>query len=372
MSIQYPKKYRSGVNPAARDELHIYRDPPKSITTRKKERVNIKEVMYMMTPDSEFGDPTRINEGISVYARGRNPHVQVDYGAGRGATNPYKVEVVRPPIESIENRVAISAPHIHQNYSMHTNPSIAPVTIANKYDAYAANTPIIGDIANGTIRFNPSYSGIDVKDTFDRETAKANGIVLKGEVRPTMSYALDQTRELSKLRTSAVRDIDPIGVTSQVNFGNVFVYDPKTNNAVDVTVNVRDKNYVAVTAQGSKNLQILSADKNHNLNVGSAIGVVPYASATALPTQRIDKYGDDAQKVKTVENVLYTSASTNEKLPGYNEEVSRMNDQYQLNPKLTNFGEFENRMNTAQIADIRSEYVPTNLIRNRKKQMFAY
>jgi hypothetical protein len=373
MSVQYPKKYRGGINPAGREEPTIYRDPPSSITTRKYEPVNVADVMYMTRPDSEYGDSSRINEGIKIFARGRNPMVQVDYGAGQGASNPYKVDVVRPPIEPIETRVPISAPHIHQNYSISTNPFIAPVTIANNIDKYAAMTPIVGDIANGVIRFNPSYSGIDVKEMFDRETAESKGIVLKGEIRPTVSYIVDNSREMSTLRSSAVRDVDPIGVTSQVNFGNVIVYDPKTNNSVDVTSNVRDKNYVAVTAQGSKNLQIMSADKNHSLNVMSAIGNANNASATAMPTRRVDKTGDHTQKIKVNEQVVYTGANTNEVLPGYNEQMRRMNDQYALNPKLTQIGSFSNdRVSQAKFQDVRQEYVPGNLIRQRKNFLQAY
>ena len=370
MSIIYPKKYRGGANPIGREEHQIYRDPPKSVTTRKYEPVNIGDVMYMVRPDSEYGDPTRFNDGIKVYARGRNPMVQVDYGAGQGASNPYKVEVVRPPIDPIETRVPISAPHIHQNYSISTNPGIAPTTVAPSVDKYAIMNPIQGDIANGVIRFNPSYTGIEVKEIFDRQTAAANGIVLKGEIRPTASYNIDNTRETSTLRSSVVRDIDPYGMTAKVNFGNVMVYDPKTNNVVDVTVNVRDKNYVAVTAAGSKNMQLLSADKAHSIDIANVIGNVNYTTTTAQPTRRMERAGDKSNSVRVNDEVLYTSATTNEKLPGYNEQLSRMNDSARLNPKLTNFGEYEDR--TIRVKDIREEYVKPNSIRTLQRTNVAF
>ena len=92
----------SGVNPVGADKPFIYRDPPKAIFTRKKERVEMGDVQYMLRTDSPYGDPTRLNEGVSVYSRGVNPMVEVDYGAGKGVKSPYRVEVVRPPLYPIE------------------------------------------------------------------------------------------------------------------------------------------------------------------------------------------------------------------------------------------------------------------------------
>jgi hypothetical protein len=88
--------------------------------------------MYMARPDNDYGDPTRVNEGIQVFARGRNPMVQVDMGQGQGVKSPYKLDVVRPPMMPIETLVAISAPHIHQNYAVHTNPG-SDLTFPNVY-----------------------------------------------------------------------------------------------------------------------------------------------------------------------------------------------------------------------------------------------
>jgi hypothetical protein len=55
---------------------NIIRDPPKSITTRRKDRVGDTNAMTEILADSE----DRFSEGISYYARGINPSVSVDYG----------------------------------------------------------------------------------------------------------------------------------------------------------------------------------------------------------------------------------------------------------------------------------------------------
>ena len=118
MSIQYPKP-KGGISPASPSRIHIYRDPPKAITTRKYEPINVGDIMYMVRADAEQGgDASRINEGIQYYARGQNSMVEVDYGnhsAGSmntslhngQASNPYKIEVVRPPLYPVETLVPV-------------------------------------------------------------------------------------------------------------------------------------------------------------------------------------------------------------------------------------------------------------------------
>ena len=75
MSIQYPKKFRGGINAAGPELNHIFRDPPKSIYTRKYEPVNVADVMYMTRPDGVGSDPTRINENIQYGNRNFKMHL---------------------------------------------------------------------------------------------------------------------------------------------------------------------------------------------------------------------------------------------------------------------------------------------------------
>ena len=101
---------------------NILRDPPKSITTRRIDKVNedgsLNEMLY------HSGD--RFAENINVYARGVNPFVSVEYGnigtAGNGNTgsgsfsgamgkNPYRIldrGAFRPPILRMEQLYPLS------------------------------------------------------------------------------------------------------------------------------------------------------------------------------------------------------------------------------------------------------------------------
>ena len=100
--IQYPRKERGGVNLGSWEKPTIYRDPPKEIMTRKKERIEEGDVTYNIR-----NQPDRYNDAITNWQKGKNMMVQVDYqnrtqqmttmnfGA---ASNPYKVnQAFRPP-----------------------------------------------------------------------------------------------------------------------------------------------------------------------------------------------------------------------------------------------------------------------------------
>lgn len=167
------KNYKgSGVSPVGADQPFIYRDPPKAIYTRKKERVEMGDVNYMLRADHPNGDPTRINEAIEVYGRGRNPMVQVDYGAGRGGKAPYKVEVVRPPLMPVETLNSLSNPRIHQNYAVQSNPGNAPISLSGFIDKTDVKRVEQVERNGGVVRSNPSIYTPTFQDTYNRENFK--------------------------------------------------------------------------------------------------------------------------------------------------------------------------------------------------------
>ena len=170
MSIPILKKLKGFASIAGRDEPFIMRDPPKGVFTRKKETVNIADVMYMVDTTDQRGDPTRINESIQLYGRGQNPMVEVDMGGvGGGSRNTSlhqfqagsvnKIEVVRPPLMPVETLVPLSAPRIHQNYSIATNAGsqyTSPTQVANQVDNNLITNTTATDRISGVIKSNPS------------------------------------------------------------------------------------------------------------------------------------------------------------------------------------------------------------------------
>ena len=288
--ISYPKQYRGGPNLVGAVRPTIFRDPPKAIYTRKNERVDIADVMYMVQSDTPNGDPTRINEGIQLYARGQNPMVEISYSnMGGGSTNtslgnfqahnPYKVEVVRPPLYPVETLQPISAPRIHQNYSVTTNPQIAPVNIAGAVDQVQISDAILTDTNTpGTIRVNPSLASLENFDILDRtkvttkgeildgmlrnnpsimlgdtnsdKNAKVNRITLDGSVRPSASYNLDMSRDKSYFGGQGIGEANVYSVNSNITF-NQNAFDTRQLRGMDP----RDQ-VVATVLQGTKQSNI--------------------------------------------------------------------------------------------------------------------
>ena len=65
--IQYPRKERGGVSLGSWEQPTIYKEPPKEIFTRKKERVEEGDITYNIR-----NDPSRYNDSISNYQKGKN------------------------------------------------------------------------------------------------------------------------------------------------------------------------------------------------------------------------------------------------------------------------------------------------------------
>ena len=214
--------YRGGISPASPMSIHIYKDPPKSIFTRKKERVNIAEVQYMVQADNPYGDPTRINEGIQMYQRGQNPMVEVSYQnaglassnsafGGKQVSNPYKLDAIRMPIDPIALRVPLSNPRTHQNYTITTNPSIVPQTIAGEYDKQQVRLITSGyTLPMGTVKSNMSTSVQKNQERYAEVMARALNNLLQGNLQSNQSLQLDLTRESNTKELREIKDITPI------------------------------------------------------------------------------------------------------------------------------------------------------------------
>jgi hypothetical protein len=96
--------------------MNILKDPPKSVHTRKIDRVG--ETSAITTAVDESGD--RFCEAINYYARGQNPMVAVSYGQGQQKSNnfssgeaflPYRIArdgAFRPPVWRQEDLLPLS------------------------------------------------------------------------------------------------------------------------------------------------------------------------------------------------------------------------------------------------------------------------
>jgi len=392
------KNYKGGgVNPAGADQPFILRDPPKSITTRKKETVEMGDVQYMVQTDNPNGDPTRINENIRLFAKKINPFVEVQTPAGFGAmnnwnnmgvsaltseekridlsrlksagndilsntvtvnnpvnhygSNPYKVEVVRPPLYPVELRQPLSAPRIHQNYAVHTNPGNAPISISGLFDHTRVNQVAQVERTNGLIRSNPASQYRDVVPMFLRENYDIN---TKDSLNVSALSSLSKDGNTFFGELDGSRNKEALNKAVNSNFSSIVLYDPKTNVAVDVNSNLREKNYMAVNAALGNPIVVTTGDgtnisvKDYNYKVvNSNIGNDQVVISVNQPDVFLER-----------NTPLYSLDSTASLPIGYNEDLQVVGKDSISLSKLASFGSYDDRA----ISPLRDPYqnVPVN------------
>lgn len=202
MSYQRPK-WKSYTLPSVEPAPHILRAPPSSIHTRKKERVSDVDTNYMISED-----PSRINEGISYLARGTNVMQDVSYNnygnssrtnsmSNIQASNPYKIQNVRPPMYSVEDLEPLSRSR-HGRYAVQTAPTV-------------------------------SGYGLGLEDSSDKKgTAFSLKKSLLFAARPTAVYRMDLPVEV--FDRNAVTD-DRIKVAGKSGFTVPYTYDMPTDHS---------------------------------------------------------------------------------------------------------------------------------------------
>lgn len=278
----------------SRIESHIYRDPPRSYTIPKKERVSEGDVMYMTRPDGPDSDASRVNESIRYMPTSINPSVAINMintnaGGSRvlhstpiQASNPYKVEVVRPPLYPVESLNPLSRPRTHQTTPVTTNSGI-PYGFNNGqlqesmdkneiYDIiripkangailpptafYKLETPQILQISN-EIRNNPlTYSA-----TANLTIPKANNTNMfnvTNEVQDIDSYAISSNASdniATVITESSLRDNkksevkDENLILDNISAGyKIIMYDVNNNDTHEIVGSIKDKDNISVTA----------------------------------------------------------------------------------------------------------------------------
>lgn len=161
------RRTRRGVNlPNENILIHVMKDPPKSRHTRKKERISEADVTWMVRPDGDNSDSTRINEAISVLPKKVNPMTGrtaidsagaspvwenigkdvskkrsiapmsfVDVTGAKQIRSPYAFDIVRPPIIPAEDLVSLVNPRLHRSKAVATNPGLREgVSIGAQFD----------------------------------------------------------------------------------------------------------------------------------------------------------------------------------------------------------------------------------------------
>lgn len=157
--------------------MNILRDPPKSVHTRKIDKVG--ETSAITTAVDESGD--RFCEAINYYARGQNPMVSVSYGQGQPTSSnfssgqaylPYRIArdgAFRPPIWRQEDLLPLSRlPRIWtevstQPYKPIFTKRIMDCGTAEETTEVKNQTLQVACAANKTVAAYPNVNQPDVK-----------------------------------------------------------------------------------------------------------------------------------------------------------------------------------------------------------------
>jgi hypothetical protein len=279
MSYQRPK-WQSYTLPSW-DRPTILREPPKSIHTKKKERVEMGDVTYMIR-----NDDSRINESISYIARGVNPMVDVSYSnyGGNGAklttmatptaTNPYKIikdGAFRPPIMTQEDLLPLSRMRRPET-SATTNPGISTIggfvapnlqnnvdltTVSNAIDVKKINYLSIRPSAT----FNISLP-IDV-DVFGNRAIQKNKLQFSHYANPSTNLFdvpdyLQSTSDRNIINDAINQN--NLKVQNVSANPNLKIYIQNGNDLTEVQGSVKDKLNIAVQSRLGKPITINRED----------------------------------------------------------------------------------------------------------------
>lgn len=280
----------------------ILREPPRSIHTRKKERIDMADVTHMIR-----NDDSRINEGVSYLARGINPHIDVMYnnsgGGSRTTTMPniqsgsvYKVMkdgAFRPPMFKQEDLLplsrqrrpetsAITNPGIRSGYNIHNlvdmidQEEVKSSIDKTKLNYIAVRPTAVYKMQLPTEVFTSNAINQDVM----RMSASAgvrgpsDGIIAR--IMPT-----NDPMEASKnpLLSTATANLGMMGDTSRddnidsnnyikdniilqnisPNF-SIMVHNPSTNNYSEVFASTRDRLNIAVQSSLNRPISLTRED----------------------------------------------------------------------------------------------------------------
>ncbi len=304
----WPKKNRSGVSLPSWELPHIYRDPPRAIFTRKKERVEMGDVSYNIREDD-----SRINDAIMNYPKGVNPMVGVDYQNRQqqlttmtqtAASNPYKVNAsFRPPMFKQEDLLPLSRQK-HPPTTVTTNPG-----------------------------FGESGGGCDLSIQYDHQDTRFATDVFK----PSQPF----TSQLSSMFGIQTRDDEGHWDRNAINEMVLRIQDFVTNPSLQNEENrpelraqdmkIKDYFHDPLMAVASRNIQFTVDSKHKELkNNIPAHSVTPNLS---------DPYNNvlmtNIEKLSEIkDNTTYQIVGTN---PSNQMQIPIINDEIKLNKRTHYF-----------------------------------
>jgi hypothetical protein len=254
--------------------MNILKDPPKSIHTRKIDKVSDTQEYTLMLQAS--GD--RIAENIQVYPRGVNPMVSVNYGnqGTSGGQNRQSGStpgtIGRNGINRGNNNVGTKMPYTIQNFRppVLTEFDLLPLSRLPRTWNYAFSNPSMTNYVNQS----------ECQDTQWKRALKDQ--MLKKSARPTAVYKIERPLQSFKIDNAITNKRIKINGNSGLRFLD------RSEQKVQIPKFNLDKNYQQVKANVNKGKQQRTIDKT-NVHTTSRIKSDKInARARVNPGQRRD------------------------------------------------------------------------------------
>ena len=265
--IAFPKKERGGSGLGSHEVSHIFRDPHRSIHTRKKERVGTADVNHMTREN-----PDRYSDAIQKFARGVNPMAGVSYATGGAkltsrATQPqghnaYKVnKKFVPPLIRQEDLLPLSRQR-RDLTSVKSNIKSPFLFIQTVNETKIDYEPI-----KKTIHINPQFQrssgGMQnqFSDNIVLDVKRQNYSMQTGAVAPNKTYNVQNGQEWDlKTKTKAGSVQSAVNAplsqhqspdASTIDKGIIIrpSVSASTNKGVSATIQVTDLNSRQVTRE---------------------------------------------------------------------------------------------------------------------------
>lgn len=267
--VQMPKRC-SYVLPSV-ESFHIMRAPPSSIHTRKKERVDMSDVSYMIR-----NDDSRINEGISYLQRGVNNMVDVSYNnngmggsrtntmANIQASNPYKVMkdgAFRPPLFTQEDLLPLSRQRRSETAAI-TNPGIRSGFSIHNLQSQIDNGEVNAAIDKEKINYIAARPTAVYRMDIPQEVFSGHRLRDPLKVSASAGYMGNQNYDIARVAPQnspmeASRDRLDVSATPNVN-------NPNANTSRDDNIDIN--NYIKdniILKNISPNFRIMVFDSNN-------------------------------------------------------------------------------------------------------------
>jgi hypothetical protein len=254
--------------------MSLLRDPPKSIHTRRINKVGETSSITSMIDDSG----NRVCEAISVYPRGVNNMVSVSYGQGGGnglmngnttntsgnamASLPYKIMnggAFRPPNMKPQNLLPLSRlPRVW--FDQYTNPEMIDFSKKMRCATTAENTR---EVKNTTIKASIRPTQVMKFETPIIEPFEVKYVIqnpIKVSARSgnrtqdlTSQNVLEPTKEIS---------INPLHVDAKSNFGSSATITYLDNNNLNTERYVQNILHTSADARKYQDNQVFSNNNN--------------------------------------------------------------------------------------------------------------